>query len=204
MMHVLTAPVPPPPPPPVEPEPELDAKGKPKKPKKGEEPPPPPPAPPASWGPPFSRGVQAACAASLSSLALDRDVARQLAEGGEVEALIRLLYELEEKDAEFLVLKLLRFLSAMLAHVRPKAMEDLGLTPAMWAVAKEFKDTPIKLVRTLVGRLTMTLKPEYPSRPPEPSPPASPSPVGPRDHTRASLWDTMADRYLLTGLAQQM
>lgn len=90
--------------------------------------------------------------------------------------------------------------TVILSHVKPKVLEELGLSANVMSLARNFADTRLMLLRNTIGRTTMALRPEYPTRPPPPSPPPSP-PAAP-DLPRKSVWDTLADMHLASGVAQ--
>lgn len=101
---------------------------------------------------------------------------------------------------ELLGEKLLKVATVILSHVKPKVVEELGLSAAVMAMAKNFAGTRLMLLRNTLGRTTMALRPEYPTRPPPPSAPSSPS--GAPDLPRHSVWDVLADMHLASGVAQ--
>lgn len=147
--------------------------------------------------PPFPTEVQIAAAECLQSLALDLRCAQEILNLPGTKSIIT---SLPDVTSELLGEKLLKVATVILSHVKPKVLEELGLSANVMSLARNFADTRLMLLRNTIGRTTMALRPEYPTRPPPPSPPPSP-PAAP-DLPRKSVWDTLADMHLASGVAQ--
>jgi len=146
---------------------------------------------------PFPTGVRMAAAECLQSMVLEHRCARELLHHP---GFRRLVASLATAENDLLGQRMLKVASVMLCHVKPKVMEELGLSRSVMELAHNFADTRLMLLRNTIGRTTMAIRPEYPTRPPLPS--APPSPPSAPEVPQSSLWDTLAQLHLDSGVAQ--